>query len=198
MPSVFSYLQQQPFLAFSCSSSPSSQFLRTSWKWDLMGLPLLWLFWDYWDQMFFSWEPDQRKWERVKTRTLRKATESEDKAGEEWFLVCNTAAQSIFFALLAPCQHFADVSVPLQCEKLDNFLTKPFSEPRATWMSVVLSELSCPNSHKQAPGFNVGFLADLTIPLFPEILSILIAFSCWGHLLARTQLNRLLILPNLW
>lgn len=96
MPSVFSYLQQQPFLAFSCSSSPSSQFLRTSWKWDLMGLPLLWLFWDYWDQMFFSWEPDQRKWERVKTRTLRKATESEDKAGEKWFLACNTATQGIF------------------------------------------------------------------------------------------------------
>lgn len=30
MPSVFSYLQQLPCLGFSCSSSPSSQFLRTS------------------------------------------------------------------------------------------------------------------------------------------------------------------------
>lgn len=103
VPSVFSYLQQLPCLGFSCSSSPSSQFLRTSWKWDLMGLPLLLLFWDYWDQMFFSGELDQRKWERVKTRTLRKATESRDKAEEEWFLACNAVVQGIFgFAGTSP------------------------------------------------------------------------------------------------
>lgn len=68
-----------------------------------MGLPLLLLFWDYWDQMFFSWELDQRKWERVKTRTLRKATESWDKAGEEWFLACNAVVKGIFgFAGTSP------------------------------------------------------------------------------------------------
>lgn len=46
-------------------------------------------------------------------------------------LACIAVEQGIF-ALLEPFQGFTEASVPLWCEKLNNFLMKPFGKPRAT------------------------------------------------------------------
>lgn len=128
---------------------------------------------------------------------LRKAAESRDKV-EEGFLACNTAVQGTFLL----CWQLARALLQRQCHYgvkslimlLQNLSASPVLPERLHF----LSGLSWATSYKQPTGSKVGlFNCDPSTPMFPEILSILIAFYCWGHLLARAQLTRLLILPNL-
>lgn len=74
-----------------------------------------------------------------------------------------------FLPLLVLCQDFTEVSEPLWCEKLCNFVTKLFSNPRATWMCLYFwLELCWATGYEQPASFNVGLFCWPICPHVPR------------------------------